>query len=184
MTAALEQNVVALEAPAPALLAAVSEPDAIRVLLIDEDPIDRGFLTDVLSTQGFAVRRFNVASLLGAPDAACDADVIVLHCDGPKISGIDLLVKLRRLGVNVPVVLLTGEPLPAHECLALDKGAIDVICKSRGLEVLARRLKGVVKIFRRTNQSRAGGCAAEAGQVAQAQSMICGKLLLRPDVSR
>ena len=172
MTAALEQDVVALEAAAPALPASVSEPDAIRVLLIDEDPIDRGFLTDVLSTQGFAVRRFNVASLLGAPDAACDADVIVLHCDGPKISGIDLLVKLHRQGVNVPVVLLTGEAPPSHECLALDKGAVDVIRKSRGSEVLGRRLKGAVKASNRTNQLQSD------------ESMICGKLVLRLDASR
>jgi CheY-like chemotaxis protein len=106
---AFEQDVVALEAPPPALLASASEPNAIRVLLIEDGVIDRGFLADVLSTQGFAVHRFNVASLLGAPDAACDADVIILHCDRPRRSGIDLLVKLRRLGVNVPVVLLTGE---------------------------------------------------------------------------
>src|SRR6267154_4828187 len=169
---AFEQDVVALEAPAPALLLAVSEPDAIRVLLIDEDPIDRGFLTDVLSTQGFAVRRFNVASLLGAPDAGRDADVIILHCDRANIAGIDPLVKLRRLGVNVPVVLLTGEVPPAHECLALDKGAVDVICKSRGSEVLGRRIKGVVKIIGRTDRLRSD------------RAMICGKLLLRPDVSR
>src|SRR3981081_3358734 len=169
---AFERDVIALEAPAPALPAPVGEPNAIRVLLIDEDPIDRGFLTDVLSTQGFAVRRFNVASLLGAPDAARDADVIILHCDRPKRSGIELLVKLRRLGVNVPVVLLTGEALPSHECLALDKGAVDVIRKSRGSEVLGRRLKGAVKASNCTDQPRSGG------------PMICGKLLLRPDVSR
>jgi two-component system, OmpR family, response regulator ChvI len=172
MTAALEQDVVALEAAAPALPASVSEPDAIRVLLIDEDPIDRGFLTDVLSTQGFAVRRFNVASLLGAPDAAHDADVIILHCDRPKRSGIDLLVKLRRQGVNVPVVLLTGEAPPAHECLAFDRGAVDVISKSRGSGVLGRRLKSVVKASNRTDQPRSD------------KSLICGKLVLRPDVSR
>src|SRR6267154_710093 len=118
---AFEQDVVALEAPAPALLASVSEPDAIRVLLIDEDPIDRGFLTDVLSTQGFAVRRFNVASLPGAPDAARDADVI---------------------------------------------------CTSRGSDVLIRRLKSVVKASRRTDQPQVD------------RSIICGKLVLRPDVSR
>src|SRR6266478_9198166 len=111
MTTAFEQD-VALEVPAPALLASVSEPDAIRVLLIDEDPIDRGFLSDVLSTQGFAVRRSNVASLLGAPDAVRDADVIILHCDRAKIFSIDLLDKLHRQGVNVPVVLLTGEASP------------------------------------------------------------------------
>jgi two-component system response regulator ChvI len=101
------------------------------------------------------------------------------------MSSIDLLGKLHRLGINVPIVLLTGEASPAHECLALDKRPIDVIGKSRGSEVLARRLKGVVKSFRRTDQLRPGGCAAEAGQVvAQAQSMICGNLLSRPDVSR
>jgi two-component system, OmpR family, response regulator ChvI len=172
---AFEQDIVALEAPASALLASVSEPDAIRVLLIEEDLIEdraigRGFLTDELSRQGFAVR--NIASLAGAPDAARDADVIVLHCDRAKISSIDLLVKLHRQGVNIPVVLLTDKALPAHECLALDKGAVDVICKSRGSEVLARRLKSVVKASNPTDQPRSD------------RSMICGKLLLRPDLSR
>ena len=113
----------------------------------------------------------NVASLAGAPDAVGDADVIVL-CGRADISSIDLLSKLHRLGLNVPVVLLTDQASPAHECLALDKGAIDVMCKTRGSEVLARRLKAVVKTFGRTDQPRAGG------------RMICGKLLLRPDVSR
>jgi two-component system response regulator ChvI len=161
-----------LEAGAPVLLASVSEEpdDAIRVLLIEDGVIDRGFLTDKLSKQGFAVR--TVASLAGAPDAARDADVIVLHCGRVNNSSIELLGKLHRPGINVPVVLLTGEAAPAHECLALDKGAIDVILKSRGPDVLARRLKGVVKTTGRTDRPRSGG------------PMKCGKLLLRPDISR
>src|SRR3984893_1056912 len=167
---AFEQDVVALEAPPPALLASASEPNAIRVLLIEDGVIDRGFLTDELSKQGFAVQ--TVASLPGAPDAARDADVIVLHCDRAKHCSIELLGKLHRVGFNVPVVLLTGLALPAHECLALDKGAVDVIRTSRGSEVLVRRLEGVVKAFKRTDQLRSD------------RSMICGKLLLRPDVSR
>ena len=165
MAAALEQDVETLEAPAPAFLASVSGPGAIRVFLIEEGP--RGSLADELSKQGFAVR--TVASL---PAAACDADVIVLHCGRVNSSSIELLGKLRRLGFNVPVVLLTGEAAPAHECLALDKGAIDVILKSRGPDVLARRLKGVVKIIGRTDRPRSGG------------PMKCGKLLLRPDIGR
>jgi two-component system, OmpR family, response regulator ChvI len=168
MTVALEQNVVSLDAPAPAFCDSVSEPGAIRVLLIEEDA--RGSLTDELSKQGFAVRKF--ASVPGVPDAAHDADVIVLHCGQVTNSSIELLGKLHRLGFNVPVVLPTGEAAPAHECLALDKGAIDVILKSRGPDVLARRLKGVVKASRRADQPRPN------------RSMICGKLLLRPDISR
>src|SRR3984893_18733101 len=170
MIATFEQYVVALEAAAPALPASVSNPDAIRVLLIEDDPVDRGFLTDELSKQGFAVRK--IASLLGAPDAAHDADVIVLHCDCAKISGIELLAKLQRLDVNVPVVMLTGEALPTDECLALDRAAVDVIRKSRGSDVSISGLKSVVKASRRTDQPRSG------------RSMICGELLLRPNASR
>jgi two-component system response regulator ChvI len=159
---------VTLEAGAAVLLASVSEEsdDAIRVLLIEKGVIDREFLTDKLSKQDFSVR--TVASLAAA---ACDADVIVLHCGQVNNSSIELLGKLHRLGFNVPVVLLTGEAAPAHECLALDKGAIDVILKSRGPDVLARRLKGVVKTGR-TDRPQSGG------------PLKCGKLLLRPDISR
>src|SRR6266700_318977 len=133
------------DAGAPVLLGSVGEPDAIRVLLIEDGAIDRGFLANELSKQGFAVRK--LSSLPGAPNAARDADVIVLHCDWAKISSIDLLGKLHRLGINVPIVLLTGEASSAHECLALDERAIDVIGKSRGSKGLARRLKGVVETF-------------------------------------
>ena len=41
-----------------------------------------------------------------------------------------------------------------------------------GAEVLVRRLKGVVRASKRTDQLQSDG------------SMICGKLLLRPDVGR
>ena len=117
--------------------------------------LDGGFLTDKLSQQGIVVQ--TVASLAGASDAACDADVIVLHCKRVNISSIELLGKLRALGLDIPAVLLTGEAAPAYECLALDKGAIDVILTSRGPDVLARRLKGVVKASRRVDSPRSNG---------------------------
>jgi two-component system, OmpR family, response regulator ChvI len=177
------EDVASLDAGTPVLLAPISEPDAIRVLLIEDGAIGRGLLANDLSKQGFAVRQ--LSSLPDAPDAARDVDVVVLHCDWAKMSSIDLLGKLQRQAAGVPIVLLTGHSSAAHEGLALDKHPIEVIGKSRGSEVLARRLKGVVKAFERTTQPRTGGSMAEAGQVmAQPQPMICGKLLLRPDVSR
>ena len=112
-----------------------------------------------------------VAALPGASNAVRDAEVIVLHCDQAKMSSIDLLDILQRQAAGVPIVLLTGEASPAREGLALDKGAIDVIGQSRSTEVLARRLKDVVKAFGRTGQPQAGGTT-------------CGKLLLRPDIGR
>jgi two-component system, OmpR family, response regulator ChvI len=183
MTAAFDQAAMGLDAGAPVLLGSANEPDAIRILLIEDGGIDRGFLANELSKQGFAVQ--TVTSLAGALDAVGEADVIVLHCDWTKVSSIELLDKLQRQTAGVPIVLLDGEASPAREDVALDKRAIEVIGKSRGSEVLARRLKGAVEAFGRTSQLRAGGCMAEADQVVpQAQTMIWGKLLLRPDVSR
>jgi two-component system, OmpR family, response regulator ChvI len=169
MTTALEQHVVALGGRAPALLASVSEPD-LRVLVIEEGAIDRGVLIDDLSNHGLDVR--TIASLDGASDAACEIDVIVLHCDRAKISSIEMWGKLHGLGFNVPVLLLTGEATPAHECLALDRGADDVIRRSRGSQVLAKRIRSAVKASDRPRQPRSGG------------PLIVGKLLLRPDVNR
>jgi two-component system, OmpR family, response regulator ChvI len=167
MTTALEQHVVG--GSTPALLASVSEPD-LRVLVIEEGAIDRGVLIDDLSNHGLDVR--TIASLDGASDAACEIDVIVLHCDRAKISSIEMWGKLHGLGFNVPVLLLTGEATPAHECLALDRGADDVIRRSRGTQVLAKRIRSAVKASDRPRQPRSGG------------PLIVGKLLLRPDVNR
>jgi two-component system response regulator ChvI len=169
MTAAFDQVAMGLGAGAPGVLGSGNEPDAIRVLLIKDDATGREFLANELSSQGFAVQAVDLPA--GAPDAVGNADVIVFHCDWTKVSSIDLLDILQRQAAGVPIVLLTGEASPAREDLALDKGAIDVIGQSRGSEVLARRLKDVVKAFGRTDRPQAGG-------------MTCGKLLLRPDINR
>ena len=169
MTAAFDQVAMGLGAGAPGVLGSGNEPSAIRVLLIKDDAFGRGFLANELSRQGFAVQ--TVASLAGAPDGVGNADVIVFHCDWTKVSSIDLLDILQRQAAGVPIVLLTGEASPVGEGLALDNGVIDAIDQSRSSEVLARRLKDVVRAFGRAGQPQAG-------------ATTCGKLLLRPDISR
>jgi two-component system response regulator ChvI len=172
MTARLEQGVVSLVAAEPALLASVSKTDAIRVLLIEDDPFSRETLTDELSKQGLAIQSFgDDASLFGALNATVDAAVVVIGPNWrlPKIPGIDLLAKLRRQGVNIAVVLLIYDAQPAHECLAFDRGAIR---KSHDVNVLVSRLKNMVRALKRAEPSQSD------------KAMMCGKLLLHPDVNR
>jgi two-component system response regulator ChvI len=150
-------------------LGGVGQADPIRVLLVEEDQTYREVLSDELSEQGFVIQSFgNGASLLNSVDAAADADVIVLNWT----SGIDLLTRLRRQDVDLPVVFLTSRARPAHESLAFDRGAFDFISKARGVEVLVRRLKLAVQ---------AGKPAADP-QIDK--RIVCGRLVLRPTVSR
>ena len=133
--------------PSP-LMSRPEEGDAgpIRVLIVEDDEDYREIVGDELSWHGFAVRSFaDGDALLGSLDAAVEADVIVLDWRLPTISGIDLLSQLRQYGVSLPVVFLTSHPQPANERRAFERGALDFIDKTEGVEVLAERLRLVTK---------------------------------------
>ena len=122
------------------------EVDPIRVLIVEDDENYREIVSSELAWHGFVVSSFaNGDALLGSLDAAAEADVIVLDWRLPTISGIDLLLQLRQRSVNVPLVFLTSHAQPANEQLAFERGALDFIDKTRGVEALASRLRQVVQ---------------------------------------
>ena len=118
--------------------------EAIRLLLVEPDSDYRVELGARLLKRGFDVRGFDDAvSLLTTTDAAADADVIVAGWGMPGMSGLELSVRLRRLGIDVPVVLLAGRVLAGRECLAVDPDTGKVVAKTRGVEALAGHLREV-----------------------------------------
>ena len=122
------------------------EAAPIRVLIVEDDENYREIVSSELSWHGFAVRSFaDGDALLGSLDAAAEADVIVLDWRLPTISGINLLPQLRQRGVNLPVVFLTSHADPTYEKLAFERGALDIIDKTRGVEILAKCLKLAAK---------------------------------------
>jgi two-component system response regulator ChvI len=145
----------------------------IRVLFVEDDDDYREVMTDELGFMGFSVQAFaDGMALLSSLEAAAEADVIVLDWGLPKTSGIDLLPQLRRHGVNLPVIFLTGRSLTDNENLAFDRGAIDFIDKTRGVEVLARRLRRAVEASHKPVEPHAD------------KSIACGRLALKPAISR
>jgi two-component system, OmpR family, response regulator ChvI len=147
--------------------------DLIRVLHVEDDPNCREAIADQLSDHGFVVRSFADAfSLADGLAVSSEADIILLDWDLPDISGIEVLVELRQCGVNLPVVFLTGYGFTAHENLAFETGAVDFIDKARGVEILATRLRRVLKGWK------------SAAAPPPAGLMVCRKLVLNPNVSR
>ena len=174
MTSNLERDVVSSTAAEPALPASVGKTRGIRVLLIEDDEDYREALADVLSDRGFSVQGFaDGGSFLQSLDAAVDADLVLLDWDLPQISGIDLLAQMRRRGIRLPVVFLTGRTSTKYETLAFDRGAVDFIDKARGVDVLVKRLRRAVET-----------AAGPAAVLPAEKSMMLGKLVLKPKVSR
>jgi two-component system, OmpR family, response regulator ChvI len=149
------------------------EADPLRVVIVEDDENYREIVSSELGWHGFAVRSFaDGDALLGSLDAAAEADVIVLDWRLPTISGIDLLPQLRQRGVNLPVVFLTSHADPAYEKLAFERGALDFVDKTRGVEILATRLRLVAKLVK------------PAATPEAEKPIVCGKLVLSPSASR
>ena len=132
-----------------------TDRSAIRIILVEDDKEYADTLIAELAKGGFSVRYFaDGSSLLGALDQTLDAHVIVLDWHLPKKSGTNLLAALRRRGIKLPVVFLTGHSLIRDEIEALERGAMDFIARSRGIDILVRRLRCVVKLVTEASADR------------------------------
>jgi two-component system response regulator ChvI len=145
----------------------------VRLIFVDDDDDYREAAVAELVDLGFAVESFaDGASMLASVTDGVAADVIVLDWGLPAMSGIDLLPRLRREGIQLPVVFLTGRSSPRHEQLALDRGALDFVDKSRGVPILAKRIRVIVESSKRPVEL----------EVEETQHF--GRLMLKPRVSQ
>jgi two-component system, OmpR family, response regulator ChvI len=128
----------------------------VRLVLVEDDQDFRDAAAAELEDLGFEVECFaDGASLLEAFANGATADVIVLDWNLPALTGIDLIPRLRRAGVLLPVVLLTGKSTPNLENLALDHGALDFVDKTRGLPILAKRIRLILESAKKPEVMRA-----------------------------
>ena len=168
-----EQRIAKASAFTPAQPVDSHSTNAIRVLFVEDDNPYREAVTQRLSEEGFAIRSFaDSRSFLASLAAPLDAELIVLSWSLGDNSGLVLLRLLRRLGVNLPVVFVSRICAPSDESLAFEEGAVEVIDKARGMEVLVRRLKRAVEATRPASSPSATG------------RLVCGKLALESNVCR
>ncbi len=102
---------------------AATAPAPCRVLVVDDEPLVRSNMRRLLTLDGFAV------------EEACDGtagleaihrsppDVVLLDVILPDLDGVDVVRRLRATGMNVPVVLCSGD-IDAAWKRGLDPGLV------------------------------------------------------------
>jgi two-component system response regulator ChvI len=144
---------------------------AIRLILMEEDDDHRKRLLEYLSREGFAVEAFATAddSLLASIEP--NDDVVLLGSVLPTASGVELLSRLYRVGINPYVVYLDDDPRMTRESKILGQrnGADD---SARDVGMLVRSLRLVIDAIR-----------PQAG-AQDATSIVRGELLLTPDTGQ
>ena len=93
----------------------MSRQQPARVLVADDEPHVREFLRDFLTSQRYEVAAFATGAQLLNAVPTFQPDVIVVDMLMPGLSGTDVLAALRRAGVTVPVILISGHHITVPE---------------------------------------------------------------------
>lgn len=106
----------------------MSDPESI-VFVVDDDPLVRDSLADLLNSAGLAAKTFGSATEFqnaGRPDtSAC----LILDVNLPDLNGLDLQTELVRTGIEIPVIFLTGHGDIPKSVRAMKAGAIEFLTK-------------------------------------------------------
>ena len=119
------------------------------ILVIDDEPAIRDMLQIALDAAGFKVGLAEDAKQAYPIIIDTPPDLILLDWMMPGTSGIELLRRLRRDEINVPVIMLTAKVEEASKIAGLDSGADDYIAKPFSPRELVSRVKA---IMRRTSE--------------------------------
>jgi DNA-binding NtrC family response regulator len=112
----------------------MSRQEPARIMVVDDEPHVLEFLRDFLASQRYEVAAFATGRQLLAAVSTFPPNVIVADMTMPGLSGTDVLAALRRAGVTVPVILVSGHQVTVPE------GVFDCVKKPFDL----RRLAGAV----------------------------------------
>jgi FixJ family two-component response regulator len=85
-------------------------PNAVVVVIVEDDQSVRESLPDLLSQFGYAARTFASAEEFLASDEVSDAKCLILDIGLPGMSGPDLQRELIRRGFSIPTIFITGRP--------------------------------------------------------------------------
>jgi two-component system OmpR family response regulator/two-component system response regulator QseB len=117
----------------------------MRILLVEDDALLGDALQAGLREQGFAVEWIRDGAAGEAALASDEFTAIVLDLGLPRMSGLELLRRVRNRGDHTPVIILTAREAVDDRVRGLDLGADDYVVKPVALKELAARLRAVAR---------------------------------------
>lgn len=139
--------------------------DNAVVHLVDDDEDVRRALAFLLATAGLEVRVYKSAAALLENFDTAQSGCVVSDVRMPGMDGIQLLRHLRKKGVTLPVIIMTGHADVALAVGAMKAGAVDFIEKPFSDDVLLAAIAAALK-----QQGNSGQSVSEA--VMQVRSRL------------
>lgn len=123
----------------------------IKVLIVDDDPINLQVLINNLSLESYAVTQAsNGEEALAIIEQGLKPDIIFLDVMMPKMTGYQVTQKLREsfTSTELPIILLTARTQVQDIVTGLNLGANDYLCKPVAKDELLARLRTQINMCR------------------------------------
>jgi DNA-binding response OmpR family regulator len=109
----MNEGIISDEAPAAASARAQTNPPP-QILVVDDNSDYRQLTIDVLVDSGYRVEPAKDGAEGWDALQAKSYDLVITDNQMPRMTGIDMIERLRAAGLKVPVMMATGS-LPVHE---------------------------------------------------------------------
>jgi two-component system OmpR family response regulator/two-component system phosphate regulon response regulator OmpR len=124
-----------------------------RLLIVDDDTRARDLLHRYLSEQGYEVRATPDALQMDKYLQREHFDLLVLDLMLPGEDGLAICRRLRALGNNIPIIMLTARGEDIDRILGLEMGADDYLPKPFNPRELLARIQAVLRRPRPTGSA-------------------------------
>jgi FixJ family two-component response regulator len=101
----------------------------MTVFIIDDDASVRESIKDLVESVGLSAASFASAHAFLASERREGPSCLVLDVRLPGISGLDLQLELRKVGIKIPVIFITGHADVPMTVKAMKSGAVEFLTK-------------------------------------------------------
>jgi len=110
------------------------------ILVVEDDQRLSQFIVTELKLEGYEVTTADDGMSALEKVREFPPDLIILDWMLPKISGLDVCLRLRKTGIKIPIILLTARDEIPDRVLGLNSGADDYLTKPFSIEELLARI--------------------------------------------
>jgi two-component system OmpR family response regulator len=116
-----------------------------KLLTIEDDESLAHNITRTLAASGFAVDVACTGREGMAKAMAGDYDIVTLARSLPDLDGLTILTTMRGVGMETPVLVLSGMPGIEHRIEAFRAGGDDYLCKPFSFEEISVRIEALLR---------------------------------------
>src|SRR6266550_6924460 len=129
--------------------------DNACVLVIDDDASIRDSLSNLIRSMGLKVQTFASAQEFLTSQRPDAPSCLVLDVQLPGLSGLDLQQELAKVGVQIPIIFITGHGDIPMTVRAMKAGALEFLTKPFDDEDLLEAIHEAIKRDRVARRERA-----------------------------